>query len=465
MALYDYDLFVIGGGSGGVRAARMSAGYGAKVAVAEEYRWGGTCVIRGCVPKKLLVYASHVHEEIADAAGFGWTIPEAQFSWPKLIENKDKEIARLSRIYVDLLTKSKVQVIEARARLVDRHTVELDGRRVTAKTILLATGGKPERPQIPGIEHSITSNEAFHLPHLPKRVAVVGGGYIALEFAGIFNGLGAKVHLLYRGDTVLRGFDNDVRAFVSEEVRKKGIDLRVNTDVESIEQAVGHLQVKLKGGVVLEVDQILYATGRVPNTGDMGLEAAGVDVDKKGVIRVDGHSRTSVENIYAIGDCTDRLNLTPVAIKEAMAFADTVFGGKPWVMDHSNVAHAVFSQPSVATVGLSETAARSEGRRLDIYKTSFRPLKATLSGSSERTFMKLVVDRSSQVVLGVHMVGADAAEIIQSIAIAVKMGATKAQFDQTVALHPTAAEEFVTMRTPEPEPVEPGLEDMQAAGE
>jgi len=465
MALYDYDLFVIGGGSGGVRAARMSAGYGAKVAIAEEYRWGGTCVIRGCVPKKLLVYASHVHDEIRDAAGFGWTIPEASFSWPKLIENKDKEIARLSGIYVDLLKKSKVEVIEARARVVDRHTVEVDGRRVTAKVILVATGGRPERPQLPGIEHSITSNEAFHLQHLPKRVAVVGGGYIAAEFAGIFNGLGAKTHLLYRGAPILRGFDDDLRAFVSEELTKKGIDLRTNTEVAAIEKSGGHLKVTLKSGDALEVDQVLYATGRVPNTADMGLEAAGVDLDKKGVIRVDGHSRTSVETIYAIGDCTDRLNLTPVAIKEAMAFADTVFGGKPWAMDHSNVAHAVFSQPSVATVGMSENAARSEGRRLDIYKTSFKPLKGTLSGSTERMFMKLVVDRGTQVVLGVHMVGADAAEIIQSIAIAVKMGATKAQFDQTVALHPTAAEEFVTMRIPEPEPIEPGLEEMQAVGE
>jgi glutathione reductase (NADPH) len=465
MALYDYDLFVIGGGSGGVRAARMSAGYGAKVAIAEEYRWGGTCVIRGCIPKKLLVYASHVHDEIADAAGFGWTIPEAHFSWPKLIENKDNEIARLSKIYVDLLLKSKVQVIEARARIVDPHTVEVDGRRVTAKFILVATGGHPERPQIPGIEHSITSNEAFHLAHLPKRVAVAGGGYIALEFAGIFNGLGAKTHLLYRGAPVLRGFDDDVRAFVTEEIKKKGIDLRLKTDVEAIERAGTHLRVKLKGGDALDVDQVLYATGRIPNTRDMGLEAAGVELDRKGIIRVDGHSKTSVDNIYAIGDCTDRLNLTPVAIKEAMAFADTVFGGKRWAMDHSNVAHAVFSQPSVAAVGMSENAARGDGRRLDIYKTSFRALKNTLSGSTERTFMKLVVDRDSQVVLGVHMVGAEAAEIIQSLAVAVKLGATKSQFDQTVALHPTAAEEFVTMRTPEPEPVEPGLEEMQAAGE
>src|SRR4051812_1008642 len=296
MALYDYDLFVIGGGSGGVRAARMAAGYGAKVAIAEEYRWGGTCVIRGCIPKKLLVYASHVHDEIADAAGFGWTIPEARFSWPKLIANKDKEIARLSAIYVDLLKKSKVQVIEARARVVDPHTVEVDGRRITAKFILIATGGRPERPNIPGIEHSITSNEAFHLPHLPRRVAVVGGGYIALEFAGIFNGLGARAHLLYRGATVLRGFDDDVRAFVSEELKKKGIDLRTKADVESIEPNGTHLRLKLKGGDTLDVDQVLYATGRVPNTAELGLEAAGVELDRKGIIRVDGHSKTSIDN-------------------------------------------------------------------------------------------------------------------------------------------------------------------------
>jgi len=453
MALYDYDLFVIGGGSGGVRAARMSSGYGAKVAIAEEYRWGGTCVIRGCIPKKLLVYASHVREEIADAAGFGWSIEDAHFSWPKLIENKDKEIARLSRIYVDLLLKSKVQVMEARARVVDPHTVELDGKPVTARHILIATGGHPERPPIPGIEHSITSNEAFHLPHLPKRVAVVGGGYIALEFAGIFNGLGAKAHLLYRGEPVLRGFDDDVRKFVSAEIKKKGIDLRTRTEVEAIEKMDGTLRIKLKGGETLEVDQVLYATGRVPNTRDLGLEAAGVAVNRKGAVEVDGHSKSSVENIYAIGDCTDRLNLTPVAIKEAMAFADTVFGGKPWAMDHENVPHAVFCQPPIATVGMTEGDARSDGRRLDIYKAEFKPLKHTLSGSTERTFMKLVVDRGSQVVLGVHMVGADAPEIIQSLAVAVKMGATKAQFDQTVALHPTAAEEFVTMRTPEPEKV------------
>jgi glutathione reductase (NADPH) len=454
MALYDYDLFVIGGGSGGVRAARMAAGYGAKVAIAEEYRWGGTCVIRGCVPKKLLVHAAHFHDEMADAAGFGWTIEGAQFSWPRLIENKDKEIARLSGIYVDLLKKSKVVIMEGRARVTAPHAVEVDGRPISAKYILIATGGRPERPMIPGIEHSITSNEAFHLPHLPKRVAVVGGGYIACEFAGIFNGLGAKAHLLYRGAPLLRGFDDDVRAFATDELKKKGIDIRLDADVTTIEKQGSGLRLQLGGGGSLEVDCVLYATGRVPNTADLGLEQVGVTLDRKGAVQVDGHSKTAVENIYAIGDCTDRLNLTPVAIKEAMALADNLFGGKTWAMDHANVPHAVFSQPPVATVGMSEQVARSEGRRLDIYKANFKPLKHTLSGSNERTFMKLVVDRASQVVLGVHMVGADAPEIIQSLAVAVKMGATKAQFDQTVALHPTAAEEFVTMRTPEPEPAE-----------
>jgi glutathione reductase (NADPH) len=454
MAQYDYDLFVIGGGSGGVRAARMAAGYGAKVAIVEEYRWGGTCVIRGCIPKKLLVYASHVHDEIADAAGFGWTIEGVQFSWHKLIENKDKEIARLSKIYVDLLLKSKVVIMEGRARLTAPHTIEIDGKPVTAKYVLIATGGHPERPAIPGIEHSITSNEAFHLAHLPKRVAVVGGGYIACEFAGIFNGLGAETHLVYRGAPVLRGFDDDVRAFVGEELKKKGIGLRTKTEVSAIEKHGTGLRLALSTGGHLDVDQVLYATGRIPNTRDLGLETVGVDVNHRRAVAVDGHSKTSVDHIYAIGDCTDRLALTPVAIKEAMAFAETVFGGRAWAMDHANVPHAVFSQPTVAQVGMSERDARADGRKLDIYKVNFKPLKHTISGSTERTFMKLVVDRESQVVIGVHMVGTEAAEIIQSLAVAVKMGATKSQFDQTVALHPTAAEEFVTMRTPEPEPMQ-----------
>ncbi|HVO01965.1 MAG TPA: FAD-dependent oxidoreductase, partial [Candidatus Cybelea sp.] len=344
----------------------------------------------------------------------------------------------------------------------DPHTIELDGHSVTAKHVLIATGARPERPQIVGIEHSITSNEAFHLERLPKRVAVIGGGYIALEFAGIFNGLGAAVHLLYRGAPVLRGFDDDVRSFVGEELKKKGIDLRLKTDVVAIEKTDHALRVKLKDGGSIEVDQVLYATGRNPNTRDMGFEAAGVALNQKGAVEVDGYSKTSLDHVYAIGDCTDRFNLTPVAIREGMAVADTLFGGKPWAMGHNNVPHAVFSQPPVATVGMTEGQARADGRALDIYKANFKPLKATLSGSTERTLMKLVVDRESQVVLGAHMVGVDAPEIIQSLAVAIKMGATKQQFDQTVALHPTAAEEFVTMRTPEPEPVPERA--MQAAG-
>ena len=458
MAQFDYDLFVIGAGSGGVRAARIAAGYGAKVAIAEEYRVGGTCVIRGCVPKKLLAHAAHVHDEIADAVGFGWTIPAASFDWPTLIANKDKEIDRLNSVYKQLLDGSKVTLIEARARLVDPHIIEIGGKHITAKVILIATGARPERPQIPGVEHTITSNEAFHLPQLPRRVVIVGGGYIAVEFAGIFNGLGAKTSLLYRGEQILRGFDDDVRNFLADEIRKKGIDVRVKSWVEKIEKSSSGSRVHLAGEEAIEANCVMYATGRTPNTGDIGLREAGVVLDKIGAVSVDANSKTSVDHIYAIGDCTNRLNLTPVAIKEGHAFADTVFGAKPWVMDHATVASAVFSQPPVGTVGLTEAQARSNGNAIEIYKVNFKPLKHTLSGSSERTLMKLVVDKPSQVVLGAHMVGMDAPEIVQAVAIAVKMRATKQQFDQTVAVHPTAAEEFVTMRTPEPEQTQKAAE-------
>lgn len=451
MADFDLDLFVIGAGSGGVRAARIAAGHGAKVAIAEDYRVGGTCVIRGCVPKKLLSYAAHVHDEIADAVGFGWTIPTAKFDWPTLIANKDKEIDRLNGIYKQLLSGSKVALIESRARLADPHTVEVGGKRITAKYILIATGAKPERPQLPGIEHTITSNEAFHLPQLPKRIVIVGGGYIAVEFAGIFNGLGAKTTLLYRGEQILRGFDDDVRNVLADEIRKKGIDLRVKCQVGKIEKQDGEFLVHLAGGETIEADCVMYATGRTPNTAGMGLIEAGVALDKIGAVSVDANSKSSVDHIYAIGDCTNRLNLTPVAIKEGHAFADTVFGNRPWAMDHATVASAVFSQPPVGMVGLTEAQARGAGHSVEIYKANFKPLKHTLSGSSERTLMKLVVDKASQIVLGAHMVGMDAPEIVQAIAIAVKMRATKQQFDQTVAVHPTAAEEFVTMRNPEPE--------------
>jgi glutathione reductase (NADPH) len=448
MAQFDYDLFVIGAGSGGVRAARIAAGYGARVAIAEESRVGGTCVIRGCVPKKLLSYAAHFHEDFEDARNYGWTVGEAKFDWPTLIANKDKEIDRLNGIYKKLLSGSKVDLLETRGVLVDPHTVELAGKRVTAKHILIAVGGWPERPDIPGIEHSITSNEAFHLPALPREIVVVGGGYIAVEFAGIFNGLGAKVTQLYRGEQILRGFDDDVRSFLATEMAKKGVDIRTKSDLARIDKNGSRLSATLRDGKTLACDAVMYATGRGAKTDGMGLVESGVKLNANGTIAVDETSQTSVPNIHAVGDCTGRVNLTPVAIREGHAYADSIFGGKAWHVDHRNIASAVFSHPPVGVVGLSEADARQEGRELDIYKADFKPLKHTISGRDERTLMKLVVDRASQVVLGAHMVGMDAPEIIQAIAIAVKMGATKAQFDAAIAVHPTAAEEFVTMRTP-----------------
>jgi glutathione reductase (NADPH) len=452
MAGYDYDLFVIGAGSGGVRAARVSAGYGAKVAIAEEYRVGGTCVIRGCVPKKLLVYAAHVHEEIEDAAGYGWTIEHARFDWPTLIANKDLEIARLEAVYRDLLAASKVTLVEGRARLLDPHTVEVAGKRISADKILIANGARPVRPEGFTAENSITSNEALQLEKLPKRIAVLGGGYIAVEFAGIFNGLGSQVTQLYRGAQILRGFDDDLRHGLATEMKRKGIDLMLNVRHARIEKAKHGWRLTLTDGDELEIDCIMCATGRIPNTGDLGAAAAGVALDVIGAVNVDAYSQTSQPNIYAIGDVTNRLNLTPVAIREAMAFADTVFGQRPWAMDHRTVASAVFSLPPIGTVGLTEAAARQRFGALDIYKASFRPMKNTMTQRKERTLMKLVVERSTQRVLGAHMLGPDAPEIIQSLAVAVKMGATKQQFDEAVAVHPTAAEEFVTMRVKEPEP-------------
>lgn len=452
MAKYDYDLFVIGGGSGGVRASRISARCGARVAVAEERYLGGTCVNVGCVPKKLLVYASHYTEHFEDAAGFGWTVGERAFDWQALIASKNKEIARLNGIYRGLLEGAGVEILTARATLLDTHTVEASGRRVTAETILIAVGGWPVMPDIPGAEHAISSNEAFFLKDLPARVAIVGGGYIACEFAGIFNGMGSKATQLYRGPLFLRGFDKDLRDMLAEEMRKKGIDLRFNAEVEKIEKVASGLVCTLASGEQLEVDQVMYATGRAPNTRGLGLERAGVKLDVKGAIIVDGYSRTNVPNIYAIGDVTDRINLTPVAIAEGHALAETLFNDNPTKPDHTNVPSAVFSQPEFATVGLTEEEARARFPALDIYKAHFRPMKHTLSGRDERTMMKLVVERGSGRVVGVHMVGEGAAEIIQGIAIAVKAGATKRDFDRTIGIHPTAAEEFVTMRTPVPEP-------------
>ena len=444
----DFDLFIVGAGSGGTRAARIAGGHGAKVAVAEESRVGGTCVIRGCVPKKLLVYASHYHEDFEDAAGYGWSGGKPVFDWARLIANKDKEIDRLNAAYKSTLAKAGAELIEARAALIDANTISVGGRKVTAKTILIATGSWPEMPKVPGIEHAISSNECFHLAKLPERVVVVGGGYIALEFAGIFNGLGSKVTVAYRGEQVLRGFDGDVRNFLQQELVKKGIDVRCRTDVARIDKGAGGLSVTLKDGVTIDCDQVLYATGRRPLTRNMGLEKVGVALDDVGAVKVDAYSRTSVPNIYAVGDCTNRINLTPVAIREGHAFSDTVFGNKPWSVDHADCPSAVFTQPPVGSVGLSEERAREKYGLVDIYRDTFRPMKHTMSGRAERTLMKLVVDRKTQVVVGAHMVGLDAPEIIQTLAIAVKLKATKAQIDQTIAIHPTAAEEFVTMRTP-----------------
>ncbi|WP_341703329.1 glutathione-disulfide reductase [Ferrovibrio sp.] len=453
MSQYDFDLFVIGGGSGGVRAGRIAAGHGARVAVAEEYRYGGTCVIRGCVPKKLLVYGSEFSHAFEDAAGFGWTVPPARFDWATMIANKDKEIGRLEKIYRGLFENAGAKTFDGRAALKDAHTVAIGETTVTAETILIATGGRPTKPAIPGAELMISSNEAFHLPALPKRVVVIGGGYIACEFAGIFNGFGSQVTQLYRGEQILRGFDADIRSHLAGELVKSGIDLRVKIDVTAVEKVAGGLLVHLTDGSSLEADCVMAATGRQPNTDGLGLEAVGVKTDADGAVVVDEYSRSSIGNIYAVGDVTNRINLTPVAIREGHAFADTVFGKKPRKADHTDVPAAVFSQPPVGTVGLSEEAARKAYGEVDIYRTTFRPMRATISGRDERILMKLVVDARSDRVIGAHMVGPEAGEIIQGLAIAIKAKATKADFDATVGIHPTAAEEFVTLREKVREPV------------
>jgi glutathione reductase (NADPH) len=451
MSDFDVDLFVIGGGSGGVRAARIAAGYGARVMVAEEYRMGGTCVIRGCVPKKLLVMGSHIHHEIADAKGFGWTIPSATFDWPTLIANKDKEIARLEAAYTTNVEKSGARIVKTRAVLEDAHTVRLaTGETITAKYVLIASGGAPNHGRmIDGIEHVISSNEAFHLERLPRRIVIQGGGYIALEFACIFAGFGSDVTVVYRGDNILRGFDDDVRAHVRSEMEKEGISIITGCTVEKVEKSGEGYVSHLSSGSSIASDQVMFAIGRHPNVASLGLEKAGVAINPaNGGIAVDEYSQSSAPNIYAIGDVTHRHNLTPVAIREGHAFADTVFGKRNVKADHENIPTAVFSQPEIGTVGLTETQARAHHSHVDIYKTTFRPMKATLSGRDTRVLMKLVVDGVTDRVLGCHIVGDYAAETIQAVAIAVKMKATKADFDATVALHPTAAEELVTMRTP-----------------
>ena len=449
MTRFDYDLFTIGAGSGGVRASRMAGQFGARVVIAEKYRIGGTCVIRGCIPKKLLSYAAHYAEDLEDARGYGWSIEGATFSWPALIESKNREIARLSGIYADALTKAGVAAIEGTAQLLDAHTVAIGGCRVTAQNVLIATGGWPGKPAIPGIEHAITSNEAFELPALPRRLLMVGGGYVAAEFAGIFNGLGAEVTLSYRGEQILRGFDDDVRRHLHDEMGKKGVRILLKSDVSRIaRRADGTLEADVSGvpGGKLECDAVMVATGRTPNTARLGLVEAGVELDEEGGVVVDRFCRSSVANIYAVGDVTHRIALTPVAIREGAAVAMTLFGGVETPVDHDDVPSAVFSQPPVGTVGLTESKAVAKLGKVDIYKATFRPLRHTLSGRDELTLMKLVVDAATQRVVGAHMVGADAPEIIQGIAIAVKAGLTKAQFDVTVGIHPTAAEEFVTLR-------------------
>jgi len=452
MTSYDVDLFVIGAGSGGVRAARIAAGYGARVKVAEEYRVGGTCVIRGCVPKKLMVYAGRFAGEFEDAAGFGWTVEGARFDWPTLIANKDKEIARLEAAYHANLQKSGVEIVPQRAELEDAHTVRLaDGTRVTAGTILIATGARPNLGlDIPGRELGITSNEIFHLERQPESIVIQGAGYIALEFASLLAGLGTKVTVVHRGDKLLRGFDDDIRELIVKELEGHGVAFEFGATIEAIHAEGGGKRIRLNDGRDLFADEVMLAIGRTPNTTGLGLDKVGVHLNEAGAIAVDADSRSNIPSIYAVGDVTDRANLTPVAIREGHAFADTVFGGKPWSVDHSLIPTAVFTEPEVGVVGLTEAEARAQGRRVDIYKTSFRPMKATLSGRQTRVFMKLVVDQKDNRVLGAHLLGEASAEIIQLVGVLLTVGATKADFDRTVALHPSAAEELVTLRDRHP---------------
>ena len=447
---YDFDLFVIGAGSGGVRAARFAAGYGARVAVAESRYLGGTCVNVGCVPKKLLVYGAHFTDEFEQANGFGWTVAEADFDWSTLIANKNREIERLNGIYRNLLVNSGVTLLEGHARIVDEHHVELAGKRYSTQHILIATGGWPLIPNIPGREHAIDSNQAFFLPQLPKRVLVVGGGYIAVEFAAIFNGLGAESTLLYRGDLFLRGFDKAVRLHLQDELNKRGVNLQFNSDIAHIDkQADGSLHATLKDGRVLHVDCIFYATGRRPMLDNLGLENTAVELDDRGFIKVDEQYQTNTPSILAIGDVIGRVQLTPVALAEGMAVARRLFKADEYrPVDYRMIPTAVFSLPNIGTVGLSEEQAKEEGYSVKVFESRFRPMKLALTEAQERTLMKLVVDAKTDRVLGCHMVGPDAGEIIQGLAVALKAGATKQIFDETIGVHPTAAEEFVTMRTP-----------------
>ncbi|WP_374624910.1 glutathione-disulfide reductase [Pandoraea sp.] len=451
MPQFDVDLFVIGAGSGGVRAARVAAQYGARVKVAEEYRVGGTCVIRGCVPKKLLVYASRFADEFEDAAGFGWQVQAPKFDWNTLIARKDSEIARLEGIYRTNLERAGAELIEARAVVEGPHTVVLPatGERITARHILIATGGKPaDQPHFIGREHAISSNEVFHLASLPERITIIGGGYIALEFAGVFAGLGSKVTVVHRGPHLLRGFDEEVRTALEAAYRERGIDILLERTVTHADKAQGRLRITLSDGSTHDADALLSAAGRVPYTQGLGLAASGVALDDKGAVIVDEFSRTNVPSIFAVGDVTDRVNLTPMAIREGQAFADTVFGERTTRVDHKLIPTAVFSTPEIGVVGLTEHEARTLYPQIKVYKASFRPLKATLSGRQEKILMKLIVDGATDKIVGAHMVGDHAGEQVQLLGVALSMGATKADFDRTLAVHPTAAEEWVTMRTP-----------------
>jgi glutathione reductase (NADPH) len=445
---FDYDLFVIGGGSGGVRAARVAAQGGARVALAEEDRYGGTCVIRGCVPKKLMVFASEYRGAMADAQAYGWTVHAGGFDWATFRDKLHAELDRLEGVYRGILKNNGVETYDSRARLVDPHTVELaDGTQRSAKHILIATGGRPVKPDLPGAEHAITSNDIFHLERLPKSMLIIGGGYIACEFACILNGLGVRVTQFYRGAQILRGFDEEARGLVSDEMIASGITLHLGTNIETMEQVDGGYRVTGTNGSEAVFEEVMFATGRAPNTEDLGLEAAGVAVGRKGEIVVDRYSQTGVPSVYAIGDVTDRVNLTPVAIREGMAFVETVFNGNPTPVDHDLIPTAIFTQPEMGTVGLSEEAAR-EQEAIEVYATSFRPMQSAFAGRPDRVLMKLIVSQATRKVLGCHIVAPGAGEMIQLAGIAVKMGATKEEFDRTVAVHPTMSEELVTMKTP-----------------
>ena len=445
---YQYDLFVIGAGSGGVRAARIAAGFGAKVVIAEERYYGGTCVNVGCVPKKLFVYASHFSEDFEIARSFGWTLGKTGFSWKKLVKNKNREIERLNGVYKRILDDAGVGIIDGHAVLVDPHTVRINDRNISSRYILVASGGWPSVPEFPGNEYVITSNEAFYLDRLPKRITIVGGGYIAVEFAGIFHGMGVETTLVYRGPLFLRGFDHELRIYLAEELQKKGINVIFNTNIESIEKKKNAYTVHLTNHQSLVTDLVMYATGRKPNTANIGLEETGVKLNNNGAVIINEDYQSSVPSIYAIGDVTDRVNLTPVALAEGSVLARSLFTGQKQYLDYNNIPTCIFSQPNLGTVGLTEEEAREKYDEIVIYKSRFKPMKLGLSDSDEKIFMKIIVDKDSDRVIGVHMLGYDAGEIIQGIAIAIRAGATKAVFDSTIGIHPTAAEEFVTMRTP-----------------